>query len=103
MHNPPPAYVERWRNDPTVVVGNNPYMPIARLAEAKKVLHIIDLTTEPGYAEGDPRVVSTADAAGIRTMLLVPMLKENELVGAIVIYRQEVRSEQGTGHNRARR
>src|SRR5262245_25752308 len=91
MHNPPPAYVERWRNDPTVVVGNNPYMPIARLAAAKKVLHITDLTTEPGYAEGDPRVVSTADAASIRTMLLVPMLKENELVGAIVIYRQEVR------------
>jgi two-component system, NtrC family, sensor kinase len=91
MHNPPPAYVERWRLDPTVVISDNPSMPISRLAEAKKVLHLTDLTTEPGYAEGDRRVVSTADAANIRTMLLVPMLKENELVGAIVIYRQEVR------------
>src|SRR5262249_8290143 len=57
----------------------------------KKVLHIADLTGDPGYAARDPRVVSTADAAGIRTMLLVPMLKEEELVGAIVIYRQEMR------------
>jgi two-component system NtrC family sensor kinase len=85
MQNPPPAYVERWRQDPIVVAADNPYMPIARLAGTKKVLHIMDLTMEPGYAERDLRVVSTVDAASIRTMLLVPMLKEKELVGAIVI------------------
>jgi GAF domain-containing protein len=91
MHNPPPAYAERWRRDPVVIVGDNPQMPVARLVRTKQVLHIADLTRDPGYAARDPRVVSTADAAGIRTMLLVPMLKEEELVGAIVIYRQEVR------------
>ena len=91
MQNPPPAYVERWRNDPVVVVSDNPHMPIAHLARTKQVVHITNLTAEPGYAKRDPRVVSAADAAGIRTMLLVPMLKESELVGAIVIYRQEVR------------
>jgi GAF domain-containing protein len=91
MHNPPPAYAERWRQDPVVVLDDNPQMPVARLATTKEVLHIADLTRDPGYAARDPRVVSTADAAGIRTMLLVPMLKEEELVGAIVIYRQEVR------------
>jgi GAF domain-containing protein len=91
MHNPPPAYAERWRQDPLVVVGDNPQMPVARLARTKSVLHIADLTRDPGYAARDPRVVATADAAGIRTMLLVPMLKEEDLVGAIVIYRQEVR------------
>jgi GAF domain-containing protein len=37
------------------------------------------------------RLVSLVDSAGIRTMLLVPMLKETELVGAIVIYSQEIR------------
>ena len=91
MQNPPPAYVERWRRDPVVVVSDDPGMPIARLAETKKVIHIADLTMEPEYAGRDPRVVSTADAAGIRTMLLVPMLKDKEIMGAIVIYRQEVR------------
>src|SRR5262249_15634892 len=85
MHNPPPAYAERWRQDPIVVVADNPQMPVARLARTKKGLHIADLTSDPGYAARDPRIVSTADAAGIRTMLLVPMLKEEELVGAIVI------------------
>src|SRR5262249_57692649 len=90
MHNPPPAYAEKWRQDPVVVVRDNPQMPVARLARTKKVLHIADLTRDPDYAARDPRVVTTADAAGIRTMLLVPMLKDKELVGAIVIYRQEV-------------
>ena len=65
MQNPPPAYAEKWRQDPVVVVGDNPHMPIARLAIMKKIIHIADLTLEPGYAEHDPRVVSTADAAGI--------------------------------------
>jgi two-component system, NtrC family, sensor kinase len=91
MQNAPVAYAERWQKNPIVVVADNPHMPIARLAGTKKILHIADLTAEPGYVARDPRVVSTADSAAIRTMLLVPMLKEKELVGAIVIYRQEVR------------
>ena len=91
MQNPPPAYVERWRHDPVVAASDHPHMPIAQLARTRQVVHITNLMAEPGYAKRDPRVVSAADAAGIRTMLLVPMLKESELVGAIVIYRQEVR------------
>ena len=46
---------------------------------------------EPGYLERDPRFVTLVEAAGARTHVLVPMLKEDELVGAIAIYRQEVR------------
>jgi K+-sensing histidine kinase KdpD len=91
MQNAPVAYADRWQKNPIVVVADNPHMPIARLPGTKKVLHIADLMAEPGYVARDPRVVSTADSAAIRTMLLVPMLKEKELVGAIVIYRQEVR------------
>src|SRR5262249_40627211 len=48
-------------------------------------------TAEPGYLERDPRVVALVDSGGLRSMLLVPMLKEADLIGAIVIYRQEVR------------
>ncbi len=54
-------------------------------------LHIVDLKAERGYIEREPRVLALVESAGARTMLLVPMLKEQELIGAIVIYRQEVR------------
>ena len=40
---------------------------------------------------GDPRIKALVELAGARSHLVVPMLKEDELVGAIVIYRQEVR------------
>jgi PAS domain S-box-containing protein len=55
------------------------------------VVHIEDIRTVPPYLEGNPSVVTIADLAGARTYFVVPMLKENELIGAITIYRQEVR------------
>jgi len=91
MQNAPRAYDERWRQEPVVVIGDNPHFPLSRLAQSKRVVHIADLTAEPSYIERDPRFVSLVDTANSRTMLLVPMLKEEQLVGTIVIYRQEVR------------
>jgi class 3 adenylate cyclase len=49
-----------------------------------------DLMAEQGYIERDPRFVALVEAAGARTHLAVPMLKDNELVGAISIFRQDV-------------
>ncbi|HEY7242904.1 MAG TPA: GAF domain-containing protein [Xanthobacteraceae bacterium] len=91
MHNAPRAYAERWEREPVAPVSENPHMPLARLAASKEVVHIPDLMSEPGYIEHDPRLVSLVDSGNLRTMLLVPMLREGELAGAIVIYRQEVR------------
>src|SRR5205085_2764003 len=65
--------------------------PLARLAGTKRIVHIADITSEPGYLKGYQPVVSLADLGGARTLLLVPMLKKDDLVGAIAIYRQEVR------------
>src|SRR5262249_24546298 len=56
-----------------------------------QVSHIPDLKADPAYAEREPLRVVTGDRARARTFLAVPMVKESELVGAIVIYRQEVR------------
>ena len=64
---------------------------LAYVARTKQIAHIDDIRTQPPYREDDPAVVGLADVAGARTLLIVPMLKENTLVGAIVIYRQEVR------------
>jgi signal transduction histidine kinase/uncharacterized membrane protein len=91
LYGAPPAYAEQWRRNPIVGLREHPLIPLARLAETKKVLHIADLTGERGYIERDPVFVTLVEAAHARTLLLVPMLKESELVGAIVIYRQEVR------------
>src|SRR5262249_44672425 len=82
----------RWlRRQPAIVLSAHPHVPLAKLARTKQVTHIVDLKAERGYIERDPRVLALVESASIRTMLLVPMLKEDELIGAIVIYRQEVR------------
>jgi transcriptional regulator with GAF, ATPase, and Fis domain len=57
----------------------------------KSVTHVADLALEPGYVERDPLFVEGVEVGGIRSLLSVPMVKENELVGAFSIYRDEVR------------
>ena len=74
------------------VIRPHPQSGLARLMRSRQIVHIEDLTTTPAYREGDAVVRSTADLGGARTLVLVPMLKENELVGTFVIYRTEVRS-----------
>jgi signal transduction histidine kinase len=64
---------------------------LAYVVRTKQIAHIDDIRAQPPYREGDPAVVGLADLAGARTLLIVPMLKENTLVGTIAIYRQEVR------------
>ncbi len=86
LHNAPPGFAERrgeaWRP--------HPKSGLARVAATKQVVHIDDLRSEPPYLEGDPAVVAISDVAGARTLLIVPMLKDDELIGSISIYRQEV-------------
>src|SRR5262249_53562874 len=63
----------------------------ARIATTKQMVHIADLVASRGYIERDPVVVAAVELGGVRTLLGVPMLKEDELIGAILLYRQEVR------------
>ena len=85
----PPTWLEQWRSGTLYRPG--PGRPLARLTKARQSIQIADLQSDPSYIEGDPLPRDGVDIAGIRTLLLVPMLKENELIGAIAIYRQEVR------------
>src|SRR6516165_9668369 len=88
-HNVPDAYAEYRRRHPLFNVG--PSHPLARVAATKQVLQIADMRAEALYLERDPSFIAMGDLAGARTLLIVPMLKENDLLGAITIFRQEVR------------
>jgi signal transduction histidine kinase len=88
MSGAPPAFAElRWPS-PVIRPSNG---PLARIVVTKQVQHVADITTEQSYLDRNPTVVELVGAAGARTLLGVPMLKDNELIGVIVIYRQEVR------------
>ena len=64
---------------------------MGRMVATKAVVHIPDVTAEEAYVEREPIAVAAVELGGMRTVLVVPMLKENELIGAITVYRQEVR------------
>src|SRR5262245_20103170 len=91
MHGAPAAFAESYQRELMIDLREYPHAPLARMAETKAVVHIADLTTDQAYIEGDSRIVALVKSAGARTLLNVPMLKEGELIGAIAIYRQEVR------------
>jgi len=88
LHNVPPALADFMRRGP---VRPGPNVPISRMARTKQVVHVADIRMEQAYIDGDPVIVAGADLAGYRTILAVPMLKESELIGGILIFRQEVR------------
>jgi signal transduction histidine kinase/putative methionine-R-sulfoxide reductase with GAF domain len=91
MHNAPPALVEERRREP--LFRPPPTSALGQMAANKRPTQIADMLAEQGYFDpkpgySQPQIGRLADA---RTVVAVPMLKDNELVGAIVIYRQEVR------------
>jgi signal transduction histidine kinase len=86
-HDSPSAYAAARRRGP---LRPPPDAPLGLVAITKQVAHIADITTIPSYVEGHPFVVAGVELAGYRTVLAVPMLKDNELIGAITFCRQEV-------------
>jgi signal transduction histidine kinase len=88
LHNAPAAYAQMYAKGPLVP---GPNTGLRRIMATKQVVHIADIVAESGGVEHDPLRIATAQILQARTFLAVPMLKEKELVGAIVIYRQEVR------------
>ena len=62
------------------------------MASTRQTVHVVDILSEAAYANREPLRVATAELGGVRSQLNVPMLKDGELVGAIAIFRQEVRA-----------
>jgi hypothetical protein len=82
MHNVPHAYAEFRRHEP--VIDASVHSASMRLVATKQVIHLLD------YAAEFPDSPA-ARLGGVRSFVGVPMLKEDEIVGVIWIYRQEVR------------
>jgi two-component system, NtrC family, sensor kinase len=89
MHNAPPAYAEARKLQP--LVRPPPDTSLGTVARTKQVTHLADVRTAQSYIDRDPYVVAAVELAGYRTVLGVPMLKDDQLIGCINIYRQEVR------------
>src|SRR6516164_5520236 len=89
MHNLPPAYVEEHRRAP--LVRPSAASGHGRLIATKRVVHIADLRADQAYRDRVPNTVLLVETAGARSYLGVPMLKDDDLIGTIIIYRQEVR------------
>jgi signal transduction histidine kinase len=89
LHNAPPAFAEERRRNP--LIHPAPGTGLRTLADTKRVAQVADMKALQSYIDGDPFVVNSVELGGYRTVVNVPMLKEGTLVGAISIYRQEVR------------
>jgi signal transduction histidine kinase len=87
LYNVPPAYAATQGH---LLIQPHPQSGLGTVARTHQEVHIEDIRTLPPYLEGNPSVVAMSDVAGARTIVIVPMLRENELIGTIAIYRQEV-------------
>jgi len=83
-----PAYVEEMRRGP---LRPHPESALGCVARTRQVAQIADITAHRLYAEHNPLLVTGAELGGIRTIVAVPMVKDQQLIGAITIFRQEVR------------
>src|SRR5262249_8096907 len=86
--NVPPGFGAFVQRGP---VAPNPGTGLARVVSSKRVAHIEDIRKLEAYASRDPFVVAGVEAGRIRTLLIVPLLQEDDLIGVVGIYRQEVR------------
>ena len=87
-YNTPSALAEARKQRPLAADTDSPY---GRMVSTKAIVHVHDIRTLKDYVERRPAAVAAAKLGGVRTLLLVPMLKDDELIGSFTVYRQEVR------------
>ena len=85
----PEAFREQWGGG--AVFRPSPAVPSVRAMHSRKPVQLVDLMKDQSYVDGDALAVAAAQVAGIRTIIAVPMVKDDVAVGAMTIYRREVR------------
>ena len=88
-HNTPPDFADERKRAPYRLDRGN--SPTNQMVRTKSVVHVADLRSHESYLSRDPRAVAAVELGGVRSVILVPMLNEGEVVGGFAIYRQEVR------------
>jgi GAF domain-containing protein len=98
-YNLPPAFAELRKHSP---FRPTPESPISRMMATKELVHTTDAASLPLYTEGrDPAVVAAVELGGVRTAVAVPIVKGDEPIGALLMYRQEVRIKSRRRHSDA--
>ena len=87
-HNVPAAFAEARRRG---LFHPYPGSPSGGVIRTKQTVHLADLAATQAYSERHSHAVEAVELGGARTVVAVPMLKDNELIGIISIFRQEVR------------
>ena len=90
MHDVPRVFAQRRQKEP-LIYPSHPDSALARVLKTKRPVELCDLTTKRAYLEGDPQLVAVVELAKVRTLLAVPLINDNEVIGVIGIYRKEVR------------
>src|SRR5262249_34030005 len=89
LHGPlPPEYVEQIRGN---FLRSGPDGALTLVVQTGKPVHVPDLRESRAYLDSDTLPLAAVEVAGVRTIVCVPMFKANEVIGAITIYRKEVR------------
>ncbi len=88
LYNAPPAFAAARTNK---VSRPHPQSTLASAIRSKQVVHVADLRTTPAYLERAQTTVELVELGGARTAAVVPMLRDDEVIGIITVYRQEVR------------
>ena len=86
-HNTPSTLIEQRRRAPFLP---NRKTPFGRVILERNTVHVVDAAAEEAYIERSPSIVAAVELGGIRTYLAVPMLKGDQLIGIVSIFRQEV-------------
>jgi PAS domain S-box-containing protein len=85
-HDTPAAFADLRRRLPI----RSALTPAGHMVATKKTVHVADLAAEPIYTRHrEPGVVAAVELAGVRTLLIVPILKDDELIGAFTLFRQK--------------
>ena len=85
-HNTPPALAEVRRQS-----AFRPSSLVQRMVETKTAAQVLDLAADESYTDKHPASATAVELGGVRTILSVPLVKKNELIGSFSLYRQEVR------------